>query len=215
MPTIPSTVAAIGKGLEQLNVAELSEDLRRTVKGIERLVNSPQVAAIMASAASAVERMNKLVANADAKLDTLAPAIQRTAAHLDETLGSVRSLAASVERETVPAATEALKGFRQLAVRLEGETVPAANQLIAQTRQLAQNLEKTSDAARVTLGQVQSFAATAEAAIDDNSPLRYQLDIALREMSGAARSLRTLAAYLERHPESVIYGKNNGKAARK
>ncbi len=211
VPTIPSTVAALGKSLDQLNFSEISEDIRSTLKGIERMVNSPEIGKVLVSAASAVERMDKLAANADAKLNALGPAIERTSAEANETLATIRSLAASVQRDTVPAATEALQSVRQLASRVDAETVPATNQLIAQVQQLAANLEKTSDAARTTLGQVQSFAATAEATIEHGSPLHYQLDITLRELSGAARSFRGLAAYLERYPESVIHGKNNRK----
>jgi paraquat-inducible protein B len=41
---------------------------------------------------------------------------------------------------------------------------------------------------------------------DDSAP-RYELDNALKELAGAARSMRLLAAYLEEHPESLIHGK--------
>jgi paraquat-inducible protein B len=43
--------------------------------------------------------------------------------------------------------------------------------------------------------------------IEPNSVLGQQLDSTLQEVSGAARALRLLADYLERHPEALIRGK--------
>jgi len=45
------------------------------------------------------------------------------------------------------------------------------------------------------------------AAIDPDSPFAYELTKSLREVSGAARSLRLLAGYLERNPRALIFGK--------
>ncbi len=229
MPTVPSTVTALRKSFEEMNLGELADDVRSTVKGIERLVNSPEVQKMLASASLALEAANRLVTNADNRVTTLGPALERTSQNLNETLDAIRKLAASVnaetvpaatdalkgiqqlaghlDAETVPAATDALKGVQQLAGHLDAETVPAATRLIGQVQQLAEDFEKTSAAARLALGEVQKLAATADASLQDNSTLRYQLDDTLREMSSAARAFRALASYLERYPESVVFGK--------
>ncbi len=39
------------------------------------------------------------------------------------------------------------------------------------------------------------------------APLRYEFSGALQEITKAARSLRTLADDLDRHPEAVVVGK--------
>jgi paraquat-inducible protein B len=43
--------------------------------------------------------------------------------------------------------------------------------------------------------------------LDADAPLRVKMNSALEEISGAARSLRLLMDYLERHPESLLRGK--------
>ncbi|MFZ0135338.1 MAG: MlaD family protein [Desulfobacterales bacterium] len=58
-----------------------------------------------------------------------------------------------------------------------------------------------------TLAQAQRALARVEAALGSEAPLQVNVNGALRELSAAARSLRDLADYLERHPESLIYGK--------
>jgi len=51
--------------------------------------------------------------------------------------------------------------------------------------------------------------ASIEAMASADSVLLVEIKQALNEMAGAARSIRTLADYLERHPESLIKGKGN------
>jgi paraquat-inducible protein B len=43
--------------------------------------------------------------------------------------------------------------------------------------------------------------------VDGQSVLSVQLSEALTEVSGAARSIRVLADYLEQHPEALLFGK--------
>jgi paraquat-inducible protein B len=49
--------------------------------------------------------------------------------------------------------------------------------------------------------------ATVKDAVSENSPLRYNLENTLEELSKAARSVRGLAEYLERNPNALISGK--------
>ena len=59
-----------------------------------------------------------------------------------------------------------------------------------------------------TLKQATKTLATIQDTLKDDSPLQQDLQMALRELTKAARSIKTLADYLERHPESLIGGKN-------
>ena len=46
-----------------------------------------------------------------------------------------------------------------------------------------------------------------EGMVGEDSGVRHELYTALKELSAAARSIRTLADYLERHPEALLHGK--------
>ena len=48
--------------------------------------------------------------------------------------------------------------------------------------------------------------------VSENSEFRYQIDIFLREIALAARSLRSFADYLERNPDALIRGKQRREA---
>ena len=58
-----------------------------------------------------------------------------------------------------------------------------------------------------TLKQAQSSLANAEEALGADSNLQVHMKTALEEISKAARTLRHLSDYLERHPEALIRGK--------
>jgi paraquat-inducible protein B len=62
---------------------------------------------------------------------------------------------------------------------------------------LAMNMDKTL----ATLREALQVA-------DPNSPAAVNLNHALEELSGAARSIRVLAEYLEQHPEALVRGKS-------
>jgi len=228
-PTIPSTMAALGQSVDDLNMGELAQDIRRTVRGIEQLVNSPEVKQTLVSANAALARVNTLATKTDATIATLGPALEKTTVALNDTLGTIRALAMNLDRQTVPAVGETLQDVRQLARRIEAETVPAANQLLGDAQQVARRLDtetvpaatqvltdlrpllgetvKTVEAARAALEQAQKTLATSQEVVEERSPLQFQIRTTLQEVSGAARAVRNLSDYLERHPEAVLFGK--------
>ncbi len=59
----------------------------------------------------------------------------------------------------------------------------------------------------VTLEKGQATLTEIESLVSEDSPLRVDLARSLEELSGAARSMRILADYLERHPEALVHGK--------
>jgi paraquat-inducible protein B len=57
------------------------------------------------------------------------------------------------------------------------------------------------------IAQAQSTLAAADGLVGANAPLRYDLNAMLKELTGAARSIRVFADYLERHPDALLRGK--------
>ena len=74
-------------------------------------------------------------------------------------------------------------------------------------KQLATSLISAADAATLALAQAKDTLAAVEDAIGENSPLRGQVMITIQQLTSAARSIRLMAEYLERHPEALLSGK--------
>jgi paraquat-inducible protein B len=84
----------------------------------------------------------------------------------------------------------ALKNADQLFTRLDKEVVPQARDTLA--------------AAKQTFG-------SAQATLQQDSPLQSDVHQALQELTRTLQSLNALSDYLERHPESLLRGKSGDK----
>jgi paraquat-inducible protein B len=97
---------------------------------------------------------------------------------------------------------------------LIGEWTLAAADTRGLVRQLDQNLipavqgiDRTLTSGNAALVQVRKSAAAVDELINQDSPLMNNLVRTLDELAAAARSIRIMAEYLERHPEALLRGK--------
>ena len=72
---------------------------------------------------------------------------------------------------------------------------------------LIKNLNDTVVGARSTITSADKLIDSANQLIEPNSVMNAELNNMLQQGGGAARALRVLADYLERHPEALIRGK--------
>jgi paraquat-inducible protein B len=84
-------------------------------------------------------------------------------------------------------------------------------------QQIGDNLQKALGDLDLTLVSARGTLTAAQGTLGNTTNLTsadsaqvQQLDSTLQEVSGAARSVRVLADYLERHPEALILGKKGG-----
>jgi paraquat-inducible protein B len=222
-PTIPSTLAALGRGLEELNTAELARNVQDIAAELSRLVKGPELKSALVNVNVALKSIDRLAVNADQRVvqlgkgadDTL-QAVQTLLRHVDtqtvpalnDSLKQAQQLLQHADSQTLVAATETLRDAQHLVRRVDNEIVPTVNQFITDLRPLVDDVIKTSAAARSALQHAEALISTADTVLEDGSPLRYDVSVALREVASAARAFRLLSAYLERHPNSVIFGRD-------
>jgi paraquat-inducible protein B len=90
--------------------------------------------------------------------------------------------------------------------------VQALNETLQQTRLLVQHLDSNvAPAISSTLDQAQKTLVSVEGTLGQDSPLQHEMRQAIKELGEAARAVRILTDYLERHPEALIYGKGKSK----
>ncbi|MFQ5645140.1 MAG: intermembrane transport protein PqiB [Thiogranum sp.] len=90
-------------------------------------------------------------------------------------------------------------------------TLTNLNALMVSATALASSLEKDvpelADELQTTLQTANRALAALEESASSDGEIGNQLQDTLKEISAAARSLRVMAEYLERHPEALIKGK--------
>ena len=101
---------------------------------------------------------------------------------LDEVVGDLR--------RTVQTLDATLKSADKMVQRVDTELVPEV---------------------RITLEEARKALAAAKQTLSADAPLQQDLREALRELARTAVSLRTLTDYLDRHPESLLRGKQEDK----
>jgi paraquat-inducible protein B len=179
LPGVPTTVDEIRDIAER--VVQRAKDLP-----LEQIVKD---------FADTLKEIRGLVGSEEAKRSNAA--LARSLEGLDKTLGTLNQNLGPLMKEA-------------------SQAVGSANGLMQDSRALVQDArrdikpvlasaDKTLAAAAAALDRAQAAASSVEGAVGPDSALAETL-IALKD---AARSIKNLTDYLERHPESVISGKSH------
>jgi paraquat-inducible protein B len=118
---------------------------------------------------------------------------------LADILQSLRGVLQNLNRATSgPQLGHALQSLDRTLTRLDDMTRDVEPDI----KSLVKSLRDTADAAQGTLSAVQSMMGGS-----GNGATNTDLPKAMRELTEAARSVRVLADYLDRHPESLLRGR--------
>jgi paraquat-inducible protein B len=196
IPSIQTPLQELAKKIEKLPIEEIFEKLSAAVGGIEEIVNSAEVKGIISSLNLAVADARKLVKDVDAHVAPLATG-------LGETIREARKLVQNVNTQVQPLASS-IKGAAD-------EYGKLARNVDSQIEPLASSIEKSLKEVRAAVEQARKALAGAEGVLAEDSPLLYELESALKEVSDAARAIRLLADYLKRHPEALLKGKGKSE----
>ena len=112
---------------------------------------------------------------------------------LDKAASSISNLANGDQVKTTLASVR--ESFDQLTVTLKNLN-PAIG-----------DLKPAVDQAKVALTNLQKSTAQLDQLLKPDSSFRYQLDSSLSEISTAAAAIQQLADFLQRHPNSLLFGR--------
>jgi len=192
IPTVPSSLEIISKTVEKLPIYELASKANRVLRGIERWVNSPEMEDIMVLLAEAMRDARNTMLRVNQRAEPIL-------AKLEETLGEAHGLLHDVRANLKP-------------------VVGDVRDLTREARHVVQGLDERAGAVASNLGDLLKVVESAvkkadktlgglEGMVGEESGVRHEFYGALKELSAAARSIRLLAEYLERHPEALVHGK--------
>lgn len=189
IPGIPETATAeqaqaVGAALESL----VSRGLRARLVSSSLLTGSKVVALDMLSGAPpasmrSVAGVAELPTAPAADIDEILQSVESTVQHIDRATAGPQLAHALTQLDS------ALTHLNQLSIALEPET----QSLITSLRATSEAAQRTADAAGALLGS--------------NGSESVDLPRLMRQLSDAARSIRELADYLDRHPEALLRGR--------
>jgi paraquat-inducible protein B len=144
----------------------------------------------------------------DANLEATLKGINRTV-NSPEIESVLRSLA-----RVMPKVDEAVVNIRNLASTMDDKVKTLADDLQHTSGDARVALKQAGDALKQTeetMKRAEAAVANIETLSDLDSPVNYELVKGLKDVSTAARSLRSLSDYLERNPRALIFGKPDSK----
>ena len=77
---------------------------------------------------------------------------------------------------------------------------------------ISANLNPTLEEAKKTMAQLEDATHNLDKMLSANSSFRYQLDSTLSQIGSAADALQRLSEFLERNPNSIIFGRRPSKS---
>ena len=187
IPTIKTPFQEISETLQDIQPQELLNNIKATLEGIDRLVNSPQIQEGTAELGETVKDIRAMVREARDRINTLGKSA-------DGALSDARGLIARMDQTA--------QKTSRLMDDLSDKVAP-----------IAETFTAVLETAQASLDQAQQTLHTIQVAVAQTDPLKYQLGEALTDMSAAARSIRVLADYIERNPAAFLRGKqgNGGR----
>ena len=178
IPASRSDLDKLKNALTQLPLDKIATAAVQLLEDADRVLGSEDIPKLLHSLASAGDKLDALLAAAH---DDLSPLVQ----DVHDT--------ARASREALAKAQDAMAELR--------DTLTTAD------RVLSSDVREALRVAIGTLQTAQKALADANGLIAVNSPQRYDLDQALRNLTAVTRSLRIFAEDLERRPNAVILGK--------
>ncbi len=221
IPTIPTIMSQLEAGLGKVPLVHLPKHLYDTLEGSARLLQAPELAKmleavgpLLADAQTLLRRLDgevgPLLASLKGTSETARTSMEDVTRQLDRVVSGLQPEASRL----ITSLTETSDTARGAVKELSGDLQKTLAQLGPELAALAVELKDVSDTARNTLEKAQVTLQDVDGALSGDLPLGYQLKQALQELAAAARSLRTLADYLERNPESLLLGKPRAQGER-
>ena len=192
LPTVSSPLEELSRTLETLPLDEMANKILSTLEGIEAFVNSPELREMLTSLEAAVKEAKALLGEINLQVQPVSEDIRKT-------LGSAQKLLQNIDTSVSP-----LTKSLQAAINNAGGV---AQRIDKRVDPLLGAIEETFKATRAALTQVNKTLSEIEGATGSGARLNRQVNQTLQELSAAARSIRILADYLERHPDALLRGK--------
>jgi paraquat-inducible protein B len=224
LPTIPTEFEILQEELKDIPIKQIMADLSNILKTLNKIVNSPDLAPILSNLRQSTESLNKLLANVDSRvvglsnngttvmsninalLDRLNKQVTRLADDAKVTLAEYKKVASNADEQIgnlAGTAESTLGEYQKLAKNADKQLQNVGGDLAT----TASALRKTFRNAEVAMVDVRNVLTSVNGIVGKQSVLRDKLHNTLDVINKTAFSLKELADYLNRYPESLIRGK--------
>ncbi len=181
IPTVQSSMEKLATALEAMPVERIMHRLSGILDTIDQMAASGELERLKVSLVQIVQRLDSVTQ----QLQQFSPQLIEGSA---DTIKDARAMLKEV--------TETAIQSQRLITDTEGRLAKAFG-----------SWDKTMASGEATFSTLEQAASSADRVLGQESPLMTELSLTLRELGAAARSIRIMSEYLERHPEALLRGK--------
>jgi paraquat-inducible protein B len=218
IPTVPTTLQELSNTvrraldkLAELPLEEMLNSVQGTLLGINRLVNAPELHeaihnlnVTLTGTQQVLQQANTQVTHVASSATTALESLHKAATAIDQLTQQTQQLVQHVDKQLGQVASGATTTLGQV-----GKLTQTVN---AQVLALATSLNQTAEGALQAIDRLRETLTATQQLVTPSAPVGYELVKTLREFSETARSLRMLANYLERHPNALVFGRQESGA---
>lgn len=193
IPTTPSSIEKLASALEELPLERMIRRVTEIMDLLNKLLAEANLPDFMTELGNLVERLDRIIKDLETAVPQLTSSSLELVKDSQKLLQQLQGDLVPLTREWTGLAVDSRKLVNGMDGKL-GHAVKRWDETLAQGEAAFQDLQKSAESANQLIRK--------------DSPLQTELLKALRELSAAARSVRVMSEYLERHPEALLRGKN-------
>ena len=169
----------------------------------------PEMPVVASTIPDLEAKLSGIVAKLDKlPFDQIGADVTKALAAVNVTLEDASKLVNRLDTSVVPELKTTLEEARRMIATADGVLKTGVNGTLDQVNATLEELRRPLATADAVLKNADTVLTNADATLlGRGAPVQQDLRDALQEVTVAARSLRILMDYLERHPESLIRGK--------
>jgi paraquat-inducible protein B len=222
LPVVPTTFQVFSERAEKfldtlvsLPLPQLIESTTNAVDAINKVARSKELHQILEQANATLDQIQTLARTVNEQGGPLLASAKET---IDTTRTSVTDVAQDARKLLSQLDVDAntlnalLQGAQQVVQKTDGEIGSVASAVRGTLEAVGVVLERaqgTLSAIDSALAKAQVTLGSADGTMGGDTPLGYQLLNTLQDLGAASRAVRTLADYLDQHPEALLKGKGS------
>lgn len=181
IPTVQSNLEKIASAFEELPMERITRRVTEMLDSVDKLLADGEIPRMVETFIRVTRRLDSISSQLEAQTPAL---LSGSRSAVDESRTLIREL------------TGATREMRVM-IQDSGKKLETA----------FAGWNSTMASGQAALDEVKQAADSAHAVVRRDSPIVSEMSGALRELAAAARSIRIMSEYLERHPEALLRGK--------
>lgn len=210
IPTVRTPLQELKDEVERLPLGDIVKRTNNILEGVENIVSSPETLASVAAFQEGLQEFHGLVKDLREGLAPVLENAESTTRGTGELVANLDTRLATLSEQSELAVADLRNLLNNTDERIGGlseQTGDALTTINTQLGPVMTNLEETSEAAAVAFEEAGRALEAVGGVASGENRVGHELAASMRDLAATARAFRSLAEYLEQHPDALLRGR--------